>query len=86
VRVKQIFFKEGKLMAMPKIASKKAKKSPRKVGYDFKDNNPKRVLTRSEIAHLGECMRLKNKSISADAMDIEGAAKSVMSKMEKKYS
>ncbi|MDR0473685.1 MAG: hypothetical protein LBH43_08475 [Treponema sp.] len=73
-------------MAMPKIASKTAKKSPKKVRYDFKDNNPKRVLTRSEVAHLDECMRFKNSSIPADEMDTKGAAESVMSKMERKYS
>jgi len=68
-------------------ATKNHKKSRSlKRGYDFKDNNPKRVLTRNEIAHFDECMRPKNKSIPADKMDIEGAATSVIAKMRRKYS
>jgi hypothetical protein len=73
-------------MVKEKIAPKKKLQPPKKRKYDFKDNNPKRILTRSEIAHLDECMRPRNKSIPADQMDIEGATKSVIAKMRKKYS
>jgi len=69
--------------AVPK-SQKKSRSLKR--GYNFKDKNPKRVLTRSEIAHFDDCMRPKNKSIPADQMDIEGAAASVIAKMKKKYS
>ena len=74
-------------MAKGKVAPKSHKKSlSLKTGYDFKDNNPKRVLTRGEIAHLDECMRPRNESIPADQMDVEGAAEAVIAKMRKKYS
>jgi len=73
-------------MPVVKVAKEKNEK-PRtlKKRYDFKDNDPKRVLTRSEIAHFDECMRLKNQSIPADQMDIEGATESIIAKMRKKY-
>jgi hypothetical protein len=79
--------KEGNKMTKEKATQKNLKKSRSpKRGYDFKDNDPKRVLTRTEIAHLDECMRPKNESIPADQMDVEGAAEAVIAKMRRKYS
>jgi len=73
-------------MVKVKPVSKNRKKlqTPKKM-YDFKDSDPKRVLTKNEVIHFDECMRLKNKSIPADQMNIEGAANSVITKMRRKY-
>jgi len=45
--------------------------------YDFTGKNPKAVLTRDEIAHFDDGMRLKNESRPANQVDFAGAARSV---------
>jgi hypothetical protein len=72
-------------MAKVKATRKSSKKS-RTRKYDLKGANPRKALTRAQKAHFDESMRLTNNSASADTMDFEKASKSVVAKMEERYS
>ena len=51
--------------------------------YDFTGKDPKTVLTRDEIAHFDEGMRLKNESRPADQVDFSRAVRSVSSDLDR---
>lgn len=53
--------------------------------YDFAEKNPNDLLTVDEIAHFEEGMRLKNKSISAELIDFEGAAKAAVKDLDELF-
>jgi len=51
--------------------------------YDFTGKDPKEVLSPDEIAHFDEGMRLKNESRPANQVDFAGAARSVVSDLDR---
>ena len=51
--------------------------------YDFAGKDPKEVLSPDEIAHFDEGMRLKNESRPANQVDFAGAARSVVSDLDR---
>jgi len=57
-----------------------------KKDYDFAGKDPKVVLTPDEFAHFDEGMRLRNKSIPADEIDMKRAVQSVKNDLDRLFS
>ena len=53
--------------------------------YDFAGKDPKEELTPDELEHFDEGMRLKNKSIPADQIDMKKAVQSVSKDLDRLF-
>jgi hypothetical protein len=50
--------------------------------YDFSNKDPNEVLTKDELEHFDEGMKLKNESRSASTVDFEKAARTVAAELD----